>query len=167
MTKAQYIRIMQPIRKFYTRYSWAKVLLFAPTALFVLGYMALLLSLLVRRDQRLLACTLVPLAVFVATSVIRRIINRPRPYDTLDFEPIGDVKRGKGQSLPSRHTASAVAIACAFVYVYPLPVWVMLWALLVLIICTLRVATGKHYPSDVLVAVIFSVLLSIIGFALI
>ena len=44
----------------------------------------------------------VPAAVFVLGTLLRVAINRPRPYEALNFTPLFP-KDTKGQSMPSRH----------------------------------------------------------------
>lgn len=114
------------------------------------------------RSVYLLRYLLVPAAVFLGVSILRSAINRPRPYDQLGYEPLAPAKRGKGKSFPSRHTASAFIIALALLTLSPV---VGIAALTVAcLIGASRVLTGVHYPSDVLTAVVFPVVLGIFGF---
>ena len=89
------------------------------------GAYALLLALLAVRlaagagDMGLLArAVLVPGAVFGGGSVLRAVLNRPRPYQQLGFVPLLP-KETLGRSFPSRHALSAAVIAAAWLPVSP------------------------------------------------
>ena len=51
-----------------------------------------------------------PLVGFIAVSVFRYIVNRPRPYEKFDMPPV-ITKDTHGRSFPSRHVFSAFIIA--------------------------------------------------------
>ena len=94
-----------------------------------------------------------PALKFVLATVVRKLINAPRPYDVYHFDPIGPYEPGKGKSFPSRHTASAFAIARALWYVDK-----NFFVIGILIACSvgmLRIMTGKHFPKDVIAAAVF------------
>lgn len=68
--------------------------------------------------------------------------------------------------MPSRHAVSAAAIAAAVVYVFPtLPVAAAM-GLLAMLIASLRVLTGQHYPSDAAAALVLAAVLSWIGYTI-
>ena len=69
--------------------------------------------------------------------------------------------------MPSRHTASAAAIAIAVAYAFPSPLVVLCMLLLCVLIASLRVLCGQHYPGDVLAALLLSSVISLIGYVLI
>ena len=84
------------------------------------GAYALLLALLGVRlaagagDMGLLArAVLVPGAVFGGGSVLRAVLDRPRPYQQPGFVPLLP-KETLGRSFPSRHALSAAVIAAAW-----------------------------------------------------
>ena len=105
----------------------------------------------------------VPAAVFVLGTLLRAAINRPRPYEALNFTPLFP-KDTKGQSMPSRHCFSAAAImAAAFTVWVPLGVAA---CLLAAVVAVTRVLTGVHYPSDVLAGLAFGAGAAVIGFLL-
>jgi membrane-associated phospholipid phosphatase len=113
------------------------------------SYLLLLAWLLWRRDARLFQTIAVPLDGFIAVSVLRRLINRPRPYEKFKTTPVIP-KDTKGKSFPSRHVFSAAIIALSFFFVpqvWGVGVFLLICAFL---LALLRVLSGVHYPSDVL-----------------
>ena len=98
-----------------------------------------------------------------AGTALRAVLNRPRPYEALGFDPLFP-KDTKGKSMPSRHCFSAAAIAVTACSV-SVPLGVLLWVLAVGIALT-RVLTGVHYPSDVLAGLAFGGIAAVLGLAL-
>jgi membrane-associated phospholipid phosphatase len=107
----------------------------------ILGFGAYKVSLL-----SLIKVTLIALIPFVAVTVIRQLINAPRPYELYDFYE-KKPKEKKGRSFPSRHVYSASVISVLTVFVYPILGGVMVFLTLVLAI--LRVLLGIHFIRDV------------------
>ncbi len=56
---------------------------------------------------------IVPFLGFVTLTIVRRIINRPRPYEVDGIPPLIE-KDTSGKSFPSRHVFSAYMIALTF-----------------------------------------------------
>jgi membrane-associated phospholipid phosphatase len=81
-------------------------------------------------------------------TAVRAKINRPRPYETWDIDPLIH-KDTKGNSMPSRHVFSSAVISMAWLRILP-PVGA---ALLVISAAAalIRVIGGVHYPSDVMI----------------
>ena len=102
----------------------------------------------------------VPAAVYVLGTLLRAAINRPRPYEALNFTPLFP-KDTKGQSMPSRHCFSAAAIAVVALHCN-LPLGVVL-AVLAVLIAVSRVITGVHYISDVLAGLAFGNGFALVG----
>ena len=89
---------------------------------------------------------LFPMAGFAVTTVLRKIINRPRPYEALGIQQIIN-KDKPGESFPSRHTYSVFAIAMTFLaWCAPLGAIMLIFAV---IMGTTRILGGVHYPTDV------------------
>ena len=116
-----------------------------------LVYGAVLAVTLWQRSGQFWRVLAVPAAVYVLGTLLRAAINRPRPYEALNFTPLFP-KDTKGQSMPSRHCFSAAAIVAA--------------CLLAAVVAVTRVLTGVHYPSDVLAGLAFGAGAAVIGFLL-
>lgn len=127
-------------------------------------YIGLLAWLAFTRQPLLLPMAGVPAAVFGLGTLLRRAINRPRPYEALGFAPLFP-KDTRGQSFPSRHCFSAAGIAVSAWYFAPALAAVL--AALALVIAVSRVLTGAHYPSDVLAGLVFGGAAAWLGFALV
>ena len=166
MTRDTYIRLTSWTHSAVNRLPGGKRLLRLPTLICAAAYIAALFALMLARDIRLIRALLVPAACFMLCTILRPLIGRQRPYDRFDAEPVGAFVRGKGKSMPSRHTASAAAIAVAVAWAFPSPVIILLMTLLCLLIACLRVLCGQHYPSDVLAALLLSVVISLIGYTI-
>ena len=89
--------------------------------------------------------TVVPFTSFIVTTVVRKAINAPRPYER-GIDPLVP-KKTKGLSCPSRHTACVVAIALAWM-VYA-PVFGAVMIAIAVCIALSRIIAGVHYPLDV------------------
>lgn len=166
MTKERYQSITQRTRKLVSRLPLGAKLLDVPTYLCAAIYIGTLCLLLAQRDSRLFRAALVPAAIFLSVTALRPMFNRQRPYDAFGIPPVGKWEPGKGRSMPSRHAASAAAIALAVMWVYP-SAWVILFmSLLCALISALRVLSGKHYPSDVLAALLLAGAISYFGYSI-
>ena len=153
---------------FFQKYEYCALALkicysFLPLLLFI-GYPVLISYVIFCRPHDILRIILVPFGVFLLVSVLRRLINEQRPYEKYGVQSLFG-KTTKGQSIPSRHTASAFIISLAMLYVsFDLGVA----ALSVSLMITLsRVLAGVHFIRDVLAAMLISVLAGIVFFFLI
>lgn len=166
MTQDTYIRMTSRMRTVVNRLPGKTKLLRLPTLICAAAYIAALFTLMLSRDIRLVRALLVPAACFLICTVLRPLIGRQRPYDRYDAEPVGRFVRGKGKSMPSRHTASAAAIAIAASWAFPHPAVILSMTLLCALIACLRILCGQHYPSDVLAALLLSLAISLIGYSI-
>lgn len=113
-------------------------------------------------DKRVFMYAAVPAAGFVFVTVFRKIADRKRPYEALGFKPFLSYKDGKGQSFPSRHTASAFLIASACFYINP---WLgSAMTAVAVAVGVSRFLSGMHYPSDIISAIFISVLIAVLGY---
>lgn len=110
----------------------------------------------------LLRAALVPGISFVLVTVLRKVINAPRPYEVFDAAPVIS-KDTRGNSFPSRHAFSIFVIAMTFCACCPLawvgPVMLAAGVLLAVI----RVVSGVHFPRDVVVGALLGVLAGFVG----
>lgn len=106
----------------------------------------LVLILLLSGIRAVIPYILIPGVSFVLVSVVRGRLNRKRPYEEWQIDPLIH-KETKGHSMPSRHVFSSVIISMS-VLSLNLPLGVIL-----LIISSgsafIRVLGGVHYPKDV------------------
>lgn len=129
-------------------------------------YPALLIGLFVQGGCSFanIACwkaLLVPLSGFALLTFVRKGINAPRPYETMDIDPL-IYKATKGKSFPSRHVFSCFAIAMTWLYFF-LPVGVVLFVAGVSL-AFVRVIGGVHWPKDVLAGAVAAILWTLLGF---
>ncbi len=105
----------------------------------------------------------VPFFVLVLVTVLRLVINEPRPYEAFGV-PSAFEKKTVGKSMPSRHTASAFVIAMAFLRVnIPLGIVALVFSLLIM---ASRVLAGAHYVRDVAVGAAIAAAAGMIFFVL-
>lgn len=141
-------------------HAWNKI----TTALFYAAY-ALLLALIVLQkplDVAFLAYATIALGLgFALVTVLRKVINAPRPYEALDIDPL--IKKDtQGQSFPSKHTYSAFAIAtCWWFFWWP---GGLILTLVALDIAAIRVVGGVHFPRDVIWAAAIGIAVGLTGF---
>ena len=91
----------------------------------------------------------IPALCFCAVTLLRILIKRPRPYETrgAGINPLVK-KRGEGNSMPSRHVASAFVISMVILSEC---LWAGIACLVVAFaLAVLRFLEGVHYPSDLL-----------------
>ena len=97
---------------------------------------------------------------YVIVTVLRRVINRPRPYEVYDFYTVKP--KGKiGQSFPSRHCYSAFVISTLSWLVSPLVFAALLLA--AIIIALTRVLLGIHFVRDVVCGGALGAVFGVIG----
>ncbi len=103
---------------------------------------------------------LVPAAVFLGGTALRRALNFPRPYQQPGFVPLVQKER-QGCSFPSRHALSAGVIAAVWLYFSPAAGAAL--TVVALVICGLRVLTGVHFVRDVAAGVTLGFALGLAG----
>ena len=133
-------------------------------AVVAIGYLAMLAWLFAAGDGRWVRMALVPAITLALVTVVRKMVNAPRPYEQYNIDPLLPAGT-KGCSLPSRHVTCAAVIACAFAWLNVR--WGIEMGAAALLVCYTRVAGGLHFPRDVLVGVAFGLACGITGFVLI
>ena len=160
----QFIKSTDAIKNNRTLYSILKFIYkFLPLVLFV-AYPIMIIYLLIVWDLRFIRVITIPAFTFLAVTVMRILINRPRPYERYSFTPVFP-KDTKGKSFPSRHTASAFIISYAFLYINP--VLGVISMVISAFLSLLRPVVGVHYVSDVVGGFLVSSLLGIVFFFII
>ena len=130
-----------------------RLLICTNDVLTALGYIAFILLILLEVAQgsmRLAVVSVIVCAIgFLAVSLMRTLINAPRPYEVSAAQtPLS--KETCGKSFPSRHTFSLTIIAFAWIAFFPIVGFILLAASLVMGI--VRVALGVHWVRDVVCA---------------
>lgn len=160
MTAEQYRKLSEPFRRSERTKKALTAGSVAITLLLSAAYIAETIAFFITNDERLWRVFFVPAAAFLFVSLLRKIINRPRPYETLQTEPISP-KRTKGKSFPSRHAFCAGIVSVALFYASPIAGIVAFF--LGMVLCFFRVAAGMHYPSDVIFGLIFGTVITALG----
>ncbi len=97
---------------------------------------------------------------FVALSVMRRLINAPRPYELLSFYETKP-KSKKGRSFPSRHVFSIFIIATVLL---PWNIFIGIGLFLLgFAMAVIRVLLGMHFIRDVFAGALAGVICGVIG----
>lgn len=149
--------------QFFSQNKYCKLILkiiykYLPMLIFI-GYPLLIMYVFFVRINDIFKVMLVPFCVFVFVTIIRKLINEQRPYEKYGIPSLFN-KTTKGQSMPSRHTASAFIIAMTFLYIN-FYIGITTIAIAVLIGLS-RILAGAHFVRDVLVGAGISVLSGII-----
>ena len=115
-------------------------------------YPCVIIYLYIQKSPLLQDSILKPLCAFMIVTLFRKIINRKRPYESMDIKPL--IRHKQGESFPSRHSVSAMIIALVCFYVhFTLGIFACIIAIM---ISVSRVLAGVHYISDVLTAIIIA-----------
>ena len=163
MQKDDYGRLIQWFREYP---GYKKALIIGNrviTYLLPFSYVALLIAYGIRQKPELARALMVPLDSFLILSVARYLINRPRPYEKFDFEPVIS-KDTKGISFPSRHVFSAFVIAMTYLLWSPVPVIGIFLLFFGILLAGIRVLSGVHYVSDVIAGAVCGILAGILGY---
>lgn len=161
MYAEQYRRMSEPLRRDPRAKS---LVLHANSLLTAVGYIAypLLVILLAATGSPLLVrAVAIPAAAFVAVSLLRRVLDAPRPYEKDGIDAI-IYKDTKGRSFPSRHAFSMAMIAMTWMAWMPAVGSALLAASIFM--AAVRVVGGVHYPKDVIAGIAVAVICGIAGF---
>ena len=171
MKKETYIKMTQPFREnpdmaraihIANKVCTGVMYLAYPVLLIYMFFYAKVISSFFRFEKVLL----VPAISFVLLSVFRKIVNRPRPYETFDVPPV--IKKDtKGHSFPSRHVFSATMIAMTFLLHSPFFAVGVVFLVVSILLAVVRVVSGVHYISDVVAGIVVAVVAAIVGYLMI
>lgn len=131
------------------------------TKIMYLIYPLMLIYLFCAQSNRLLAFILIPALSFVLVSVVRKLLNAPRPYEVWNITPL-ILKNTKGQSMPSRHVFSATIISMAILQLNL--IWGIFFLISSLVIALCRVLGGVHYPRDVMAGFLVGIICGLLLF---
>lgn len=103
---------------------------------------------------------IVPFLGVSINTLLRKIFKRKRPVQALNIKT--SIEKDKANSFPSNHSAAAMVIVMAFMALN-LPLGVCLVPLALLTGLS-RVASGVHFPFDVLAGLTVGFLIGYVGF---
>ena len=126
----------------------------------IAGYIYLMISAYLVSPYSALSVLLLTAIPFVFVTLLRKIINAPRPYELYGFYDTAP-KSKRGESFPSRHAFSAFSIGTLALWV-SLPVGIALLSLAVALAVS-RVLLGIHFIRDVLAGAVVGIASSVIG----
>ena len=141
-----------------------KIISHASVALSVIAYAAIIVYAYLDEPWDAALMLLFSALPFVIVTVVRKLINAPRPYELYAFYKIPP-KEKKGQSFPSRHVFSAFLIATLAI-----PTSIPLAAALFTVgIClsVSRVLLGIHFIRDVAAGALIGIISGILGIIII
>lgn len=102
---------------------------------------------------------LTPAVCFVAFSIVRKLIDAPRPYEVYGFTSVTG-KNKKGSSFPSRHVFSIFLVGItAYTFDHRIAMGTFVLGIVLMV---LRVIEGVHFIRDVVVGMISAFVLQVI-----
>lgn len=113
---------------------------------------------------RFILLTAIP---FLLVTLLRRIINRPRPYELISLPELSYLRKtGKvGRSFPSRHVASAMIVGGAVIPLFPfIGVFTMLMGVA---LGACRVLCGRHFLRDAVAGGVIGLISGLVAAALV
>ena len=160
-------KLLSLYRRVYSMPKFVRILkiLGALSVFYVAGVFLYGVAVLVYSGQYLFALhlSLVTAIPFLVVSLMRVLIDSPRPYEFFDIPELEEMRkcRKRGKSFPSRHVFSAFLIGTLWLYFNTL--YGIVAIILGLFIATERVILGIHFPRDVIVGAIIGTLSGVIG----
>ena len=161
MTKEKYLKISEPYRASEALRNQLVRMNRLLTGIAYISYALVVFYWVLRWNKEIAAVILVPAIGFLLVTAFRRIMNRPRPYEVWEIEPLIE-KDTKGKSFPSRHVFSMFMVATAVgkYFVAAGAALMVAGAILAMI----RVIAGVHFVRDVVLGAILGVGLGVAGF---
>ena len=149
MNAEQYKALTKPLRDNPKAASLVAAANKGITTIYYVAYPLLVVFLIATQNSLAWKAVVFPAVGFVLVTALRRIINRPRPYEAFDCLSVIP-KDTKGKSFPSRHAYSAFAIALTF-YAWCAPTGVIM-VLLSLFISKTKTGKAMRAVSEVQIA---------------
>ena len=100
-------------------------------------------------------------APYVLVSLVRGLIDAPRPYEVYNDIYTVPPKKREGASFPSRHAFSVFSIGTALLFVYPSAAADIL--VLGIFLSVSRVLLGKHFLRDIVAGGVLGIMTSLVG----
>lgn len=163
MNELHYIKITSYFRKTKFRKKIIIYLCNYTPLIVVLCYFVTLIYLFINKNRYIILFLFIPATNFLFITLLRKIFNKPRPYDVFNHIPLVKYESGKGKSFPSRHTSSAFVIALSYFYI-DYTQFGLFMLIIAIIIAISRIIVGVHFPKDVVFAIIISTIWAFIGF---
>lgn len=166
MTEARYQKMLAIWRKSSRREKIGQTAVKLLPPIFFCVYGAELLLLLIKDgfSRNLLGALVAPAVALGVSNLLRRLIDRPRPYTVYSIRPL-IFKSTQGRSFPSNHTTSAFVLA---ITAFRLSAGVGVVMLILAILTGLsRLSAGLHWPTDVLFGAGLGILLGAAGLIII
>lgn len=146
MKKEAYINLMEYIRQ---RKSLARLIRILYTVLPIIMMVAypsiVLINAFDKIDHSFILSIVVPAVTLLGVMVIRKLINKPRPYEKYGVSSL-ILKSKSGKSFPSNHAACGFVIAMSGFTVNTALGFILL--LVAVIIALTRIFSGVHFISD-------------------
>ena len=105
---------------------------------------------------------IIPVLTFIYVTIIRKKLNRKRPFELYDIPKL--ISHGNGKGFPSRHSACAVTISFAIAIVsFEMAVVSFVAAA---VVCVTRILCGVHFVKDVFAGIVSGAALWVIWFVI-
>lgn len=151
MNREKYIGRIEYIKNKPLLFNIVKACYYIIPCIIGMIYIALLISMLVSKNNNLMISIGSPAVAFISVSVFRKLFNAKRPYETYEYSPL-IAKNKAGESFPSRHTASAFAIATTCMI--NSTIIGIITIIMAVIVAIVRVMAGVHFAKDVIAGAI-------------
>ena len=158
MKKETYIKLMDYLKSRKMLLSLISFLYtFLPIVVFVSYPLIIVIKWLEKGlTEDFLLTIIVPAVTLLGVYVMRKLINKPRPYEKFETDSL-IAKNKKGQSFPSNHAACGFVIAMTAA---SLNIWLFSALILIAFIIALtRIFAGVHFIVDVLAGVFIGLLM--------
>ena len=160
MKKETYIKMKNFFKSHKALNTTLKILYTALPVLMFIAYPAIVIYTgFTDFGHKFLLSIIVPAITLLGVRVMRKLINRPRPYEKFGTDSLIE-KDKNGQSFPSNHAACGFVIAMTGFAVNPF-VGIGLLAVATIISLT-RIFAGVHFISDVITGSVIGILAGIV-----